>query len=87
MDIGLKINTTLRKRGHTNEWLASKLNVSPQYIGAMLRRKSITTNTLEKISNALEVPMTYWFEDTKTTNTLLSELLKDTKQILNTLNT
>lgn len=54
----LRIDKIMKERNISNQELAKILNVSPQYISEVINeRKNITLQALEKIANALDVPV------------------------------
>ncbi len=71
-NIGLEIKELLKKKNITIVSLSEKTGLSTVGIGNILREKtSPTVETLEKIANALDVPMSYFFveNENKTTST------------------
>jgi len=71
--IGNKILKRINDLGKSNQWLADKLKTSNQYISSFQYKKAFNTTTLEKISKALNVPMTYWFEENEPPLLIASE--------------
>lgn len=69
MRFGAKIRHVLELRGMTQADLAEKSGVSLSMIKALIndKRNVTTTETLEKISQALRVPITYFFDEKKVT--------------------
>lgn len=53
--IGSLIREELRRQGHTNEWLADRIGVTPRTLQKIFNKPSINTQQLEIISRALEV--------------------------------
>ncbi len=55
INIGQIIREELRRQGHTNEWLAERINVHPRTVQKIFLKTSIDTQQLLSISQALEV--------------------------------
>ena len=53
--IGQIIREELRRQGHTNEWLADRINVHPRTVQKIFCKSTIDTQQLLAISIALEV--------------------------------
>lgn len=53
--IGQIIREELRRQGHTNEWLADRINVHPRTVQKIFCKPTIDTQQLLAISIALEV--------------------------------
>lgn len=53
--IGQIIREELRRQGHTNEWLAERINVHPRTVQKIFLKSSIDTQQLLYISQALNV--------------------------------
>lgn len=53
--IGSLIREELRRQGHTNEWLADKIGVTPRTLQKIFNKRSINTQQLEIISRTLGV--------------------------------
>lgn len=53
--IGSLIREELRRQGHTNEWLADRIYVTPRTLQKIFNKQSINTQQLEIISYALGV--------------------------------
>ena len=53
--IGQIIREELRRQGHTNEWLADRINVHPRTVQKIFLKSTIDTQQLLAISQALEV--------------------------------
>ncbi len=51
--IGHLIRDELRRQGHTNEWLAERINVTPRTVQRIFNKPSIDTQVLLNISKAL----------------------------------
>ena len=60
---GLNIKRILEQKGLKARDLASKLGKSEQTIPYWVKAESITTNTLIQLAEALEVPITEFFDD------------------------
>lgn len=60
-----KIKILVGEKKFTLEKLAVEVGMSPGGFHKMFKRKTLTLETLEKISEVLGVPMTYWFEENK----------------------
>lgn len=53
----LRIKEIMESKGLTNTTLAELMKVSKQAVGQMVKAESLTTATLEKIANAIGVPV------------------------------
>lgn len=53
--IGQHIREELRQQGHTNEWLAERINVHPRTVQKIFLKPTIDTQQLLAISRAMEV--------------------------------
>lgn len=63
---GNKVREIRQKKGFSQEALALKAGVHRTYIGMIERgEKNITLENIEKISNALDVPLSKLFENIK----------------------
>lgn len=62
---GKTIREYLKNAGKSQKWLADALQVTPQSVTAILSAKDIRTATLEKIAEAMNVPMTYFYPSDK----------------------
>jgi transcriptional regulator with XRE-family HTH domain len=62
MDFRKKIKETCQKKGITQKDLADKLGITDISLNKTLRGEYPQLQTLEKIANALEVPITHLFE-------------------------
>jgi transcriptional regulator with XRE-family HTH domain len=58
-----KIKTELEDRGITIKDFCRQLNVTEQGLHQMIRNGSMKIDVLERISEVLDVPVTYWFID------------------------
>ena len=52
--IGNLIRDELRRQGHTNEWLAEQIHVTPRTVQRIFNKPSIDTQVLFIISQALQ---------------------------------
>lgn len=57
--IGNLIRDELRRQGHTNEWLAERINVTPRTVQRIFNKPSIDTQVLFIISQALQINLFY----------------------------
>lgn len=53
----MRIKEVLKENGCTQQMLANKMNVSLSAVKQMVSAESLTTSTLDKIANALDVPL------------------------------
>ena len=53
----MRIKEGLKENGCTQQMLADRMNISLSAVKQMVAADSLTTSTLEKIANALNVPM------------------------------
>ncbi|MBR5354326.1 MAG: helix-turn-helix transcriptional regulator [Bacteroidales bacterium] len=51
--IGRLIRDELRRQGHTNEWLAGQIHVTPRTVQRIFNKPSLDTQLLFNISKAL----------------------------------
>lgn len=61
--MALRIKQVLESKGLTNTSLAELMGISKQAVGQMIKAESLTTATLEKIAEALEVPLWHLVTD------------------------
>ena len=61
----MRIKEILKEKGMTQQELAERLGVSYQSIKQTLNATSVTTGTLERIANSLDVPMWQLFASPK----------------------
>ena len=52
--IGILIRDELRRKGHTNEWLADKIGVNIRTVNKIFLKQTMDTQQLFNISKALE---------------------------------
>lgn len=62
---GKKLKEMLNKLGMTPRSLAEKMNVTPQTISAILSANDIRTSTIERIAAVTDMPVSYWYDETK----------------------
>lgn len=53
--IGQTIREELRRKGHTNEWLAERIQVHPRTVQKIFAKSTIDTQQLLNISRAMGV--------------------------------
>lgn len=58
----VKIKRIAEEKGITFKWLANKVNLSQSAISAIIKVNSTSVDTLIKIADALQVPVTTFFE-------------------------
>ena len=56
-----KIKSELEKRGISIKNFCRRINLTEQGFYQMIRNESMKVDVLERISEALNVPMSYWF--------------------------
>ena len=61
--IGEKIKTYLKEKKIEQKHLAAMIGISPASLGRSLNSNSIKIDTVEKISEALKLDITYWFKE------------------------
>ena len=76
-----RIKTELEHQGKSVRELCFKIDITEQGLHQMIRKRSMKIETLERISNILSLPVSYWFEDEK--NTENSVFKGSTHQTLN----
>lgn len=57
-----KIKEITNERGISLKWLADKAGLSQQAVSAIIKENSTSVNTLIRIADALDVPVTTFFE-------------------------
>jgi repressor LexA len=63
-EIGERIRRIRKEKNFTQEELAWEIGLSPNYIGLIERgKKRPSIETLRKISEVLEIPISYFFEN------------------------
>ena len=62
-NFGNEIGRLLKERGLTRKDLAIKLSMTEANIYKILKKESVDTKFLQKISELLDIPLSYWFED------------------------
>lgn len=55
--IGNLIRDELRRQGHTNEWLADQIGVTPRTLQRIYNKPSIDTQLLLRISQTLRIDL------------------------------
>ena len=58
-----RIKIELEHKGISVRELCYKIDVTEQGLHQMIRKKSMKIEILERISNVLSLPMSYWFEN------------------------
>jgi len=67
-----RIKIELEHKGISVRELCYKIDVTEQGLHQMIRKKSMKIEILERISNVLFLPVSYWFEnDNNTENSVL----------------
>ena len=62
----LRIDTILKQQNISTQELASRMDVSPQYVSDVVNeRKNITISSLSRFSKALQVPIAALFDGYK----------------------
>lgn len=62
--IGNLIRDELRRSGHTNQWLADRINLTPRTLQKLFNKPSIDTQQLLTISRALGIDLFHYYSDT-----------------------
>ena len=62
--IGNLIRDELRRSGHTNQWLADRIGITPRTLQKLFNKPSIDTQQLLAISRALGVDLFRHYSDT-----------------------
>jgi len=55
--IGNLVREELRRQGHTNQWLASRIGVTPRTLQKLFNKPSVDTQQLVQICRALNVDL------------------------------
>lgn len=61
--IGNLIRDELRRQGHTNQWLADQIGITPRTLQKLFNKSSIDTMQLFTISRALSVDLFFYYSD------------------------
>lgn len=67
--IGHLIRDELRRQGHTNEWLADQIGVTPRTLQRIYNKPSIDTHLLLRISQTLRTDLFHPYSQTLSTMT------------------
>ena len=70
-----RIKSVLEHKNISIRELCFKIDVTEQGLHQMIRNKSMKIEVLERISNVLELPVTYWFEDQISAKNTVSDRL------------
>ena len=62
--IGNLIRDELRRSGHTNQWLADRIGITPRTLQKLFNKPSIDTQQLLAISRALGIDLFHYYSDT-----------------------
>ena len=65
--IGNKIDRIIKEKGLKTKEVAEKSGITSVYLSNIKKKSSIDTELLEKIANALDLPIAYFFDDGSTT--------------------
>ena len=60
-----KIKNLLNKKGLTIDKMADEADITPAGFHYMVQNDTLKVKTLQKISDYLGVPITYWFEESE----------------------
>ncbi|NLF43358.1 MAG: helix-turn-helix transcriptional regulator [Bacteroidales bacterium] len=60
---GNEVNSLLKKKGLTRKDLANKLGMTEANIYKILKKESIDTKLLDRVSEILDVPISFWFDE------------------------
>ena len=58
-----KIKLELERRGITLKEFCRKIDITEQGLYQMIRNQSMKVDVLERISEILDVPVSFWFDD------------------------
>ena len=64
--IGNLIRDELRRSGHTNQWLADRIGITPRTLQKLFNKPSLDTHQLLTICRALSVDLFRYYSDTLT---------------------
>ena len=59
-----RIKIELERKNISVRDLCDKIDITEQGLHQMIRKKSMKVEVLERISNVLRLPVSFWFEDT-----------------------
>ena len=80
--IGNLIRDELRRSGHTNQWLADRIGITPRTLQKLFNKPSIDTQQLLAISRALGVDLFRHYSDTLDTHVQSGHMsTSDTKRM------
>lgn len=96
---GTTIRAKIKEKGMTLKSVADALGIPPQNLQMLLRPKDISTSTLESIARAINMPVSYFYNEypilriedyaeielLKRDNQNLQQRLADKEQIINLL--
>ena len=77
-NIGSRILLCRKERGLTQEQLAERINIAPNYLGQIENgHRGVNITNLVKIANELEITFDYLLSDVNTSSIRKTELLKE----------
>lgn len=62
-NIGNEADKIIRERRLKKKDIAEKMGISDVYLSQLFKKDSIDAKLLEKLSHAIRVPITFWFEE------------------------
>lgn len=80
--IGNELNVVLSTRRIKKKVFAEKLGMSDVNLSKVLKKDSVDAELLERITNLLQLPINFWFDENVTLNSLKSN--PDLKESLST---
>lgn len=72
--IGNLIRDELRRQGHTNQWLADRIGITPRTLQKLFNKPSLDTQQLYTISRALGVDLFRHYSDALATHVQCSHV-------------
>jgi transcriptional regulator with XRE-family HTH domain len=61
--IGNEADSIIRKKKLKKKDIADKMGITDVYLSQIFKKESIDAGLLEKLSQAIRVPVSYWFEN------------------------
>lgn len=66
--IGNEADSIIRKKRLKKKDIAEEMGISTVYLSQIFKKESIEAYLLEKLSKAIRVPISYWFDETNIIN-------------------
>lgn len=66
--IGCEADRIIREKRLKKRDIASLMGITDVYLSQIFKKESIDASLLEKLSQAIRVPISYWFDETNSIN-------------------